>query len=56
MIVNEEEKKKFIGKKIKDIKIDGYGIELLLDDGIKLIYEATDCGFSDWLIKKEDNL
>ena len=51
-----EEQKNFIGKKIKDIKIDGYGIELLLEDNIKLIYEATDGGYSTWLIKKEDEI
>ena len=52
----DEEKKEFIGKKIKDIKIDGYGIELLLEDSTKLVYEATDGGFSNWSIKKEDEL
>ena len=49
-----EEKEKFINKKIKDIKIDGYGIELLLEDDILLIYNASDGGYSTWSIEKEE--
>ena len=43
-----EFKKLFIDKKIKDIYVDGYGIELVLEDNIKLEYNATDGGYSSW--------
>ena len=44
--MTEKEKKLFIGEKIKDIYIDGFCIELLLENNIKLVYDATDGGFS----------
>lgn len=44
----EEIKKLFINKKIKDIYVDGFGIELVLEDGTKLEYNATDGGYSSW--------
>ena len=48
--MNEENefKKLFVNKKIKDIYVDGYGIELVLENGIKLQYNATDGGYSSW--------
>lgn len=52
--MGENEKKLFIGKKINDIKVDGYSVYLLLEDGTKLYYSATDGGFSDWEIESKD--
>lgn len=48
--MKKEEKELFINKKIKDIYVDGFGFELLLEDGTKLEYCATDGGYSTYTI------
>lgn len=48
--MSKEEKELFINKKIKDIYIDGYMIEIMLEDDIKLEYNATDGGYSTYNI------
>lgn len=53
--MNEEEKRLFINEKIKNIEVNGYGVELLLENNIKLIYDSTDGGYSTYeIIKKEE--
>lgn len=51
--MSEEEKQLFIGQKIKNINVNGFYIELLLENNIKFLYDATDGGFSTWEIIKE---
>lgn len=53
--MNEKEKSLFINKTIKDIYVDGYCIELLLEDNTKLEYDATDGGYSTYKITKGDD-
>lgn len=48
--MTEKEKELFINKRIKDIYVDGYYVELLLEDDIKLEYNATDGGYSTYNI------
>lgn len=36
------------GKTIVSAEVDGYGIELTLDDGNTFFYSATDGGYSSW--------
>lgn len=48
--MKEKEKQLFINKKIKDIYVDGFGFELLLEDETKLEYYATDGGYSKYKI------
>lgn len=40
--------KELIGKKIKDIQVDGFGIEIVLDDNTVFMYYASDGGYSSW--------
>jgi hypothetical protein len=53
--VDEKYKLLFIGKTIKDIYIDGFGFELLLEDNTKLEYDASDGGYSSYRIIKGDD-
>ena len=48
--MSDKEKELFIGKKIKDIYVDGYYVEVLMEDGTKLEYDASDGGYSTWEI------
>ena len=48
--MTEKEKELFINKRIKDIYVDGSYVELLLEDDIKLEYNATDGGYSTYNI------
>ena len=48
--MSDEEKKLFVGKKIKDIFVSGYYVELLMEDDTKLEYNASDGGYSLWEI------
>ena len=48
--MTEKEKELFIDKRIKDIYVDGSYVELLLEDDIKLEYNATDGGYSTYNI------
>ena len=50
--MSEEEKELFINNKIKDIYVDGYGIELIMEDNTKLEYDATDGGYSSFKITR----
>lgn len=36
----------FVGKTIKRIAVDGYGVELITEDGCRLDYAASDGGYS----------
>ena len=49
-MMSEEEKRLFIGKKIKDIYIDGFIVNIILEDDIKLEYNASDGGYSTYNI------
>lgn len=48
--MTEKEKELFINKRIKDIYVDGSYVELLLENNIKLEYNATDGGYSTYNI------
>ena len=50
--MNEDLKKLFIGKKIKDIYVNGFMIELILEDNTRLEYNASDGGYSTYVIVK----
>lgn len=45
-------KEALIGKKIKEITIDGYSLFIVTEDGIELEYQASDGGYSSWEIKE----
>lgn len=45
-----EKKELFINKRIKDIYVNGYCVELVLEDDTKLEYNATDGGYSTYNI------
>lgn len=47
--------KDLIGKTIKSIEVDGYGIEMRFTDGTVFVYSASDGGYSCWDITKDDN-
>lgn len=53
--MSDEEKKMFVGKKIKSIYVDGSEIDLILEDDIELIYNATDGGYSSYEIIRNTN-
>lgn len=53
--MNKEDKKLFINKRIKDIFVDGYCVELLLENNTKLEYDASDGGYSSYRIIKGDD-
>ena len=44
-----------IGKTIKSVEIYGYGIEMRFTDGTIFEYCASDGGYSNWDIAKDDN-
>ena len=48
--MTDKEKELFINKRIKDIYVDGSYVELLLEDDIRLEYNATDGGYSTYNI------
>lgn len=45
-------KKALLGKKIKEIHIDGYGIEIITEDNLRFEYNATDGGYSSYGVEK----
>jgi len=50
----EETREELIGRIIKDVEIDGFGIRLELLGGKVLVYDASDGGYSCWeIIDKE---
>lgn len=55
MKMGEIDKKDIINKRIKDIYVDNYCVELLLEDNTKLEYDATDGGYSIYTITKGDH-
>lgn len=38
----------FVGHKITDLFVDGYGVEITIDSGLKLMYDASDGGYSSY--------
>lgn len=44
--------KKLEGKTIKTADIDGYEIEIIFTDGSVFHYDATDGGYSDWVLRE----
>lgn len=54
-VYEEETRKELIGRIIKDVDIDGFGIRLELLGGKVLEYGASDGGYSCWeIIDMED--
>lgn len=53
--MDKEDRELFINKRIKDIYLDGYCVELLLKDNTKLEYDASDGGYSSYRIIKEND-
>lgn len=53
--MDNEDRELFINKRIKDIYVDGYCVELVLEDNTKLEYDATDGGYSTYKITKGDD-
>ena len=53
--MDKEDRNFFINKRIKDIYVDGYYVELLLEDNTKLEYDATDGGYSIYKRTKGDD-
>ena len=47
--------KDLIGKIIESIEVDGYGIEMRFTDGTVFEYCASDGGYSNWDIAKDDD-
>ena len=47
--------KDLIGKTIESVEVDGYGIEMRFTDGTVFVYGASDGGYSNWDITKDDN-
>ena len=43
-----------IGKKIREIEVNGFEIRLVTEDGIVLDYNASDGGYSSWEIYDEN--
>lgn len=50
--MNENFKNSFIGKKIKDIDIDNFGIEITLEDNSKFDYCLKEAGYTIKKIKQ----
>ena len=48
--------KDLIGKTIKSIDVDGFGMEIVFTDGTKFVYSATDGGYSNWDILRGDEV
>lgn len=44
----------FVGKTIKEISVDGFGIEITTEDDLHFCYAASDGGYSSWDIEKGD--
>ena len=37
-----------IGKKIKNVKVDGFEVEIIFEDNTAFYYSASDGGYSCW--------
>ncbi len=46
--------KDLIGKTIESAEVDGHGIEIHFTDGTVFVYDASDGGYSNWDITKDD--
>ena len=46
------EDKELIGKTIKSIDVDGFGVDIVFTDGTEFVYGASDGGYSSWDIIK----
>lgn len=44
------DEKVLIGKKIKDVKVNGFEVIILTEDGVALNYKASDGGYSGYEI------
>ena len=44
----EETNQRLSGRTIKEARVTGYGIDLVLDDGSVFEYDASDGGYSCW--------
>ena len=45
-----DDTKSLVGKTITKIEVDGYGVDMWLDDGWKFVYWASDGGYSGWMV------
>jgi len=50
---SEETEKQLIGRTIVKADVDGFGIRLVLDDGSRFEYDASDGGYSSWEIEND---
>ena len=50
-----KDEKLLVGKKIISISMNGYGMEMIMDDGTKLWYCASDGGYSTWEVVEVEN-
>jgi len=48
------EENDLIGKTIKEISVDGFGIEIIFTDGTRFYYAASYCGCSSWDICSDE--
>lgn len=46
------EDKDLIGKTIKSIDVDGFGVDIVFTDGTVFVYSPSDGGYSSWDIVK----
>ena len=46
--------KRLIGRTIMEADVDGFGIELTLDDGSVFLYSASDGGYSSYGFNDEE--
>ena len=37
-----------IGKTVKEVFVDGFGVNIIFTDGTELVYSASDGGYSSW--------
>lgn len=45
---NSTIRKKIVGKTIKAVELDGFGVELRFTDGSRFVYDASDGGYSTY--------
>lgn len=43
--MNEQD---LIGKTVKEIEVDGFGIDIVFTDGTEFVYSPSDGGYSCW--------
>ena len=42
-----------VGKKVVSMSIDGHGIEMIMEDGTRFWYFASDGGYGSWEVEKD---